>query len=95
MSIDMKHIDGKNVGNVVLYALSTCGWCKKVKRLLNDLAIEYDYVDVDLLDGNDREEIEKEIKRWNPHCSFPTIVMNQETCVVGFKEEQIKEILSS
>jgi len=95
MSIDMKHIDGKNVGNVILYALSTCGWCKKTKRLLNDLAIEYDYIDVDLLDGIDREEIEKEIKRWNPRCSFPTIVVNQETCVVGFKEEQIKEILSS
>ena len=32
---------------VMLYALSTCAWCNKIKRFLKDNEIVYDYVDVD------------------------------------------------
>ncbi len=27
--MSMQHVEGENKGDVVLYALSTCGWCKK------------------------------------------------------------------
>ncbi|MDD5684459.1 MAG: glutaredoxin family protein, partial [Methanoregulaceae archaeon] len=30
----MTHIDGEDKGKVVLFALSTCGWCAKTKELL-------------------------------------------------------------
>jgi hypothetical protein len=32
-----------------------------------------------------------EVKRFNPKCSFPTVVINGEKCIVGFREEQLKE----
>ena len=32
-------VDGENKGNVMLYALSTCSWCKKTKNLLSDKVI--------------------------------------------------------
>lgn len=72
----MKQIKGKNKGNIVLYALSTCGWCRKTKDLLRELSVEYKFVDVDLLEEKERAEIIEEVKRWNPQCSFPTIVIN-------------------
>ncbi|MFQ5905703.1 MAG: glutaredoxin family protein [bacterium] len=45
----VEHVEGKKKGDVLLYALSTCGWCRKTKRLLEKLRVEYDYVYVDLL----------------------------------------------
>lgn len=87
----VKHIEGKNRGKIVLYALSTCVWCKKTKRLLNNLGVAYDYIDVDLLDESEKDKIKKEIMRWNPRTSFPTIVIDDNKCVVGFDEKKIKQ----
>lgn len=89
--MEVKHIEGKNRGKIVLYALSTCVWCKKTKRLLNNLGVAYDYVDVDLLDRAEKDKIKREIMRWNPRTSFPTIVIDDNKCIVGFDEKKIKE----
>lgn len=89
--MDLKHVDGENRGHIVLYALSTCVWCKKTKRLLNDLGVEYYYLDVDLADDKDRAEAKNEIERFHHKISFPTIIIDDERSIQGFKEEEIKE----
>lgn len=93
--MEIKHIDGKNKGKVMLYALSTCVWCKKTKRLLNELAVAYDYVDVDLLSGAERENINQRVLHWNPNGSYPTIVIDDEICITGFDPGRIKEVLDN
>jgi glutaredoxin len=90
MNIKMNHIEGTDKGRVVLYALSTCQWCRKVKDLLKEVNIDFYYIDVDLTGENDREIIE-EIKRYNPACSFPTLILNDNDSIVGFDEEKIRE----
>jgi len=92
--VDKKQVKGENRGQIILYALSTCGWCKKTKRLLNELGIEYHYVDVDLLEGDEQEMALKEMEGFNPRGTFPTLVINDE-CVVGYKEEKIKEAIGA
>lgn len=87
------HVAGSKKGQVMLYALSTCGWCKKTKALLNDLGVEYDYIDVDLLQGEEQAVVIKEITKYNPDCNFPTMVIDSKKCIVGFKEEDIREAL--
>jgi glutaredoxin-like protein NrdH len=87
------HVDGKNKGKVMLYALSTCGWCKKTKALLGELGVEYDYTDVDLLEGAEQDAVVKEIMKWNPASNFPTIVIDSKKCIIGFKEDEIREAL--
>ena len=89
----MQHVDGKDKGKLVLFALSTCGWCKKTRALIEDLEADYDYVYVDLLKGQDREEAVEMVKKWNSQVSFPTLVINDEKSIVGFKEDEIKEAL--
>ncbi len=90
--MDMKHVEGKKTGSIVLYALSTCVWCRKTKKLLNELGVDYSYVDVDRLEEEEKKEkAKKEIMRWNPKCSFPTLVINNDTCVVGYDETNIRE----
>jgi glutaredoxin len=92
--VDKKHVKGKKKGDVMLYALSTCGWCKKTKRLLNELGIEYHYVDVDLVTEEHQGDVLDEVKGWNPRGTFPTLIVNDE-CIVGYKEEKIKEVLGA
>jgi glutaredoxin-like protein NrdH len=91
---DPIYVDGANREHkVMLFALSTCGWCKKTKKLLEELNVAYDYIDVDLLAGNEKDRAREEITRWNPACSFPTLVVDNQRCIAGFKEWEIREVL--
>jgi glutaredoxin-like protein NrdH len=89
----LERVGGRDQGKVILYALSTCVWCNKTKKLLADLGVEYSYVYVYLLKGDDRKTALDEVKRHNPKATFPTTVIDDEKCVIGFKEKQIKEAL--
>jgi glutaredoxin-like protein NrdH len=89
----MQHVEGQNKGKLVLFALSTCGWCKKTRALIEDLDADYEYVYVDLLKGEEREEVVNMVKKWNPQLSFPTLVVNDDKTIVGFKEEEIREAI--
>ena len=89
----IEHVEGENRGKILLYALSTCGWCRKTKEFLNDLGVEYDFIYVDNLEDDDRDNTMEEVQKWNPRCSFPTIVIKDKDCIVGYKEDQIKEAL--
>ena len=91
--MEPKHVEGVNRGNVLLYALSTCVWCKKTKRLLDELGVEYYYIDVDLLEGEEKAEVEKDLISWNTRKSFPTIVVNNERALISFDEDEIREAL--
>lgn len=84
-------MDNQNKKKVVLYALSTCGWCRKTKNLLNRLNIEYQCFEVDLLEEKEREKILKEMKKYNPNLSFPTLVINDQSIIIGYNEEKIKK----
>jgi hypothetical protein len=33
------------------------------------------------------------VKRFNPSTSFPTLVIGDSKCIVGFREKEIKEAL--
>jgi len=79
--------------SIRLYALSTCGWCKKAKRFLDDNEIAYDLTYVDLLKGEEKDDVVAEVRKWNPKCSFPTIVVDEKECVAGFKEQRLREVL--
>jgi glutaredoxin-like protein NrdH len=91
--MNIEHVTGRNAGKVMLYALSTCGWCRKTKQLLNDLGVAYDFTDVDHLVGKEKDETLDIIRKWNPACSFPTLIINDSKCIVGFDENNIRESL--
>ena len=86
----MKQVKGEEKGHIAIYTLSTCGWCKKTKRLLNEMGAQYEYIDVDLLEGEEKSKAIQELKRWNPQCTFPTLVINNK-CIVGYDEEKIRK----
>jgi glutaredoxin len=87
------HVSGIDRGKVVMYGLTTCVWCKKTKKLLTDLGVDFDFIYVDKLDGEEEDQAVEELRRFNPSASFPTTIINGEKAIVGFKEKQIREAL--
>jgi glutaredoxin-like protein NrdH len=83
----------RNEHSTVFYGLSTCIWCKRTREFLESQDVKFDYVYVDLLQGQERKEAIEQIRRWNPATSFPTVVVDESRCVVGFKPDKLKEAL--
>jgi glutaredoxin-like protein NrdH len=77
---------------VKMFTLSTCSHCKATKKFLHDNGIAFEYVDIDLLQGDDRQKILEEVQQYNPQRSFPTIIIG-DTIIIGFRENDIKEAL--
>jgi glutaredoxin-like protein NrdH len=77
---------------IMIYTLSTCSHCKACKSFLNSHNVEYDYVDIDQLQGEQRAEVLDEVRDYNPNLSFPTILVDGKV-IVGFRENELKELL--
>ncbi len=77
---------------VKMYTLSTCSHCKATKKFMQDNKVTFDFIDVDLLQGEARQNILEEVMQYNPNRSFPTILIG-EKIIIGFKEDDIREAL--
>jgi len=92
--MDFVKIQGKNRKHrVLMYALSTCAWCKLTKQFLKDNSVEFEYVDVDLCDDDDKEKIRKDILSRRGSLSYPTIIVDNKTLIIGFRKDKLKEAL--
>lgn len=78
---------------VTLYALSTCIWCRKTRQFLEDEGVTFDYIYVDLLEGDERETVKDAIREWNARVSFPTVVIDNAECVIGYKTDALRQAL--
>jgi glutaredoxin len=87
-------VSGKNMKHKVrMYALSTCAWCKLTKKFLKDSDIEYEYVDVDLCEEEDKDTIKREILKKGGSLSYPTIIIDDKILINGFRKDKIQEAL--
>ncbi|MFZ0926632.1 MAG: glutaredoxin family protein [Halobacteriota archaeon] len=77
---------------VKAYTLSTCPHCRMTKEFLTDNNVEFEYVDVDLLTGEKRTEVLREVYRLTGGYSFPVIVVG-DTVIVGFNRVRLQEVL--
>jgi glutaredoxin-like protein NrdH len=87
----MEHIKGKNKGDIMMYTLSTCIWCKKTKALFKELGVEFKYEDVDLLEGDDEDRVNTEMEGYASNVSFPLIIVDGKKFAMGFEEEKIRK----
>jgi len=93
--MQVTHVDGNQTHHIMLFALSTCGWCRRTKALLDELGLAYDYIFVDQVTPAESETVRNEVKKWNPACSYPTIVIDDKECIVGFQEDKIRSLAQS
>ena len=84
----------KNDHKVTVYALSTCVWCKMTKQFLSDSDVSYEFVDVDLLDEDDKHKVHETITSKGGSLSYPTTIVDDKTVITGFRKDKLKEALS-
>ncbi|MBM3306854.1 MAG: glutaredoxin family protein [Candidatus Eisenbacteria bacterium] len=88
------HVDGtKRDHRVMLYGLSTCGWCEDARKFLVERGVDFDYAYVDLLDGDELAAAVEDVKKWNEGMIFPLVVVNGSDAVVGYRPERLEEVL--
>jgi glutaredoxin len=64
------------------------------RKYLDDNDAEYDVVEVDLLEGDERAAAIAEVKELSGGTSFPVMLFGDEM-VVGFNKSRMKELLES
>jgi len=84
----------KSDHKVTLYALSTCVWCKMTKQFLSENGVAYEFIDVDLLEEDDKDKAHDAITSKGAPLSYPTIIVDDKTVITGFKKDQLKEALN-
>jgi len=92
-----KEIEGEKGSeeNILLFTLSTCMWCKKCKRFLNDRNLKYRYIEVDKIDRKDKSIILDYLKsKYDSRISYPFLVC-EKGHVVGYNPNKYEELLES
>lgn len=73
--------------DITIYALSTCGFCKRAFSFLDEKGFAYKYLYLDQIPVDKKNEIKAELKaKFNESVAFPFTVINGETHIVGFIE---------
>lgn len=77
---------------VVIYALTTCLWCKKTKKYFEDRKVPFEAVDYDAQPEEKQEEIMKEMKGAGCSGSFPFTKIGG-ACVQGYDPDEFDKLL--
>jgi glutaredoxin-like protein NrdH len=83
----------KNDHKVSVYALSTCVWCKLTKQYLSENNVAYEFVDVDLLDDEDKDKVHQTVLSKGGALSYPTTIVDDKIVITGFRKDKLKEVL--
>jgi len=87
-------VPGKhNKHKVLLYAISTCGWCKRAKKFLNENNVEYEYLDIDTCSTEDKNTSMQDILSRGGRLAYPTIIIDDELLLTGPTPEKLREVL--
>ena len=92
--MNISKVSGKNSKHkVFLYALSTCVWCKMTKDYLKENSVEFEFVDVDLANEDDKRKIHETIMSKGGSLSYPTTIVDDKRVITGFRKDLLKESL--
>ena len=84
--IEFTHVPGtRKDRNLIMLALSTCGFCKRAKSFLNEQQVEYSFVDIDTLDPEVKKRVREEFSdKFKKIPTFPALIMDGEDVLTGF-----------
>ena len=88
-----KTVEGKDLGDVRLFTMSTCAWCDKMKELLSENGVKYHYIDLDLVDEEERDGTVEYLDSIYPKWGFPCLLFDEKVLILGYREGDIRETL--
>ncbi len=83
----------KTSQKISLFTLSTCMWCKKTKKYLNDNNIKYRFIDVDKIDKNIKKEILDCLRKaFKERIAFPFLIVDDQP-IIGYNPEKYEKLI--
>ena len=90
-----KEVEGEKGSeeNILIFTLTTCMWCKKCKRFLEERNLKYRYIDLDKIERQDKSKILDYLKStYDTRISYPFLVCKSGH-VVGYNPNKYEELL--
>ena len=83
----------KNPCEIQVYALSTCGFCKRGLDFLRKNSLKFKYIYVDKLESQQRMQIKRDLRdSFEERLGFPFVVIDGgDKVLVGFTEHKWKK----
>lgn len=70
---------------VILFALTTCGFCKKARTFLEEHNINYSYLYMDKIDNEVKIKMKSEFaEKFNKRLTYPTLLIDDSEILSGF-----------
>ena len=94
--INLKVEEGEKVHNPLLnlYALSTCGHCRRAIEFLKENKVSFAWVHIDKIPFERKQQLKKDLKdMYNKRVAFPFLVINEKKAVVGFIRSEYEALL--
>lgn len=84
--IDFEAVEGKSSDKkIILFALTTCGFCKKARTFLEEHNINYSYLYMDKIDNEVKLKMKTEFaERFNKRLTYPTLLIDDNEILSGF-----------
>ncbi len=79
---------------ITVYALSTCGFCKRSMTFLEANNYAYRFIHLDKIPLDNKTEVKKELKeKFKTDIAFPFVTVGDSDYLVGFIEVDWKKTL--
>ncbi len=94
--VEFQHKNGaKKDKQLKLFALSTCGFCKKAMAFLEENDTAYDYIYVDEIDPELKSKIKSDfLEKFGKKMLFPSLVIDEDDFLVGFIRYHWQKLVS-
>lgn len=86
---------GNDIGHqVTVYALSTCGFCKKGIQFLRDNKVKFRFNYLDKLDYAVKKDVKTKLKeQFDKRVVFPFLVVDEKEALLGFVKDDWAKVL--
>ena len=94
-TLEYTRVEGENKAHTItVYALSTCGFCKRALAFLDANKLEYSYIYMDKIPLETKNAAKSVLKeRFHQDVAFPFAVIDEKNPLVGFIEPDWKKTL--
>lgn len=91
-----KHTGEKNDRQIRVYALSTCAFCEKAMKYLEEKGFTYEYIFMDRIPIESKKAMKGELKEQFGNIPvFPLLVVDGEQHLSGFTEPEWAALLGT
>ncbi len=84
--LDYELVEGtRRDHDIVVYALSTCGFCKRAISFLKDNDYAFRYIHLDLIPIETKNEVKQVLReKFKENPAFPFVVIDDSKHLIGF-----------